>query len=349
MNKVKFLAPAAVLFIAILLPAQPQAQIALLDSNYARDFFERHYPACDPAGGSYYLGGDEYKRYFLGWQWVLEQQQLPFQILKDEDITAEGLSGFRLLILSNNALLSVDQTRAVHQWVLRGGRLLATFGSGYKYLLCDPREADSWKVQRGGTFGLHQLWHDPVGKLFSTFWVDTGIHAGVDVRITRYEGPTANLRLTGDILHYGADSNILVQRPVNHHEVLAFLIFDNPDWKAPSPAIISTRQSKGLVVYFAFAPEYIVYKELEYEDEDGLRARGWPVCRDTGNWTDRGAEPMDLMVGTLWYLLTAESKDPPGRQGKQLGREPLLPSIGSVLTHAGSAGERAKPPRYEIR
>jgi hypothetical protein len=88
---------------------------------------------------------------------------------------------------------------------------------------------------------------------------------------------------------------------VNHPNVLGFLIIDNPDWKATSPAIISARQGRGLVVYFAFAPEYIVYKELEYDGR--AKAKGWPVCLDGGNWDKRGDGPKALMVSALHYLV----------------------------------------------
>jgi len=294
---------------AVTVTAQPK--IALLDSHNTREFFGKHYPLCNPSpvcdpddpncGPSYYLGAEEYQRYFRGWQYVLAQQGLDLAIIHDTDVTAEGLANYSLLILSNTALLSDDQTRAVHQWVIRGGRLLATFGSGYKDLANDPRQPDAYKEQKGGTFGLHQLWHDPVGKVFSTYWIDSG----VDVNITRYEGPTEGLRgrLTGDLLHYGAEANLLVRRPINHPNVFAFLVIENPEWKATSPAIISTRQGKGLVVYFAFAPEYIVYKELEYSQAGLLSGWGWPVCQDGQNWEGRSTEPTLLMVSALSHLL----------------------------------------------
>lgn len=280
---------------------EAQTRIALLDSKNTSDFFKAHYPACDPGINppSYYMGADEYQRYFRGWQRVLEQQGLAYEIIHDEDVTAAGLAPYKLLILSNTALMSDAQTKAVHQWVIRGGRLLATFGSGYKSLANDPREADGWKEQKGGTFGLHQLWHDPMGKVFSTWWIDPG----VDVRITRYEGPTALLKgkLKGDILPYGGEGNILVQRPEQHPNVLGFLQIENPDWKVTSPAIISTRQAKGLVVYFAFAPEYIVYKELE--SSAIAQEKGWPVCSEGNMWVGRSAECQLLMIGALQYLL----------------------------------------------
>ena len=288
-------------------PAEPQ--IALLDSHNTKVFMGLHYANCNPAVGEYRLGADEYQRYFRGWQWVLDKEGLPYRIIVDDDVTAAGLADFNLLILSNDASLSDAQAKAIQKWVIGGGRLLATFGSGYKSLASDPRQIDGLKVQEGGTFGLHQLWHDPVGKIFSTFWIDSG----VDVNITRYEGPTRDLKgkLINNILGYGAEANLLIQRPISHKDVLGFLVIDNPDWKSTTPAIISTKQSKGLVVYFAFAPEYIVYKELEYYhfNPDKLPqgwaalSDGWPSCNDGQNWGGRSTDLQTLMVGTLNYLL----------------------------------------------
>ena len=307
MKRLRFLAFAALFIVPLIPAAQPGTQtlpkIALLYSEYSRSFFKAHYPACDIPAEVYTMGADEFMRYFGGWQRVLEDDMgftegHEFDILLDEDMTAEVLSHYGLLILPNTPSLSDSQTRAIQKWVLEGGRLLATFGSGYKDIFPDLRQDDLLKEQKGGTFGLHQLWHDPVSKAFSTYWIDSG----VDARITRYEGPTAGLGgLSGDILHYGGEANLLVQRPEQHPDVLGFLVIENPDWKASSPAIISTRQAKGLVVYFAFAPEYMVYKQLEWE---ASLPSDWPTCLDGQSWKDRGVECKALMMNALAYLMT---------------------------------------------
>lgn len=306
----------AIMALALAATASPAApkKIALLDSENTRAFFAAHYPGCgddilNPNGAhstSYYLGktgsGDEYQRYFRGWQWVLANNGYDYTVIHDDDVTAAGLEPYDLLILSNDALLSDDQTRAVQKWVIGGGSLLATFGASYKNLGSDPRQIDGWKEQKGGTFGLHQLWHDPMEKLFSTLWIDPG----VDVKITRYEGPTADLKgkLAGDILGYGAEANLLVGRPLNFPDVYAFLVIDNPDWKSTTPAIISTGFGKGSVIYFAFAPEYIVYKELEHPSHPlGNMPDGWQGCWDQQDWRGRSTDLRVLMVSAIKYLL----------------------------------------------
>lgn len=245
-----------ILMFAAIASAQVQVQVAILDSDNTKEFFVRHYNGCP-----YLTDGDEYLRYFKGWEYALDQETpIPYNIIHDADVTETGLADYKLLILSNNASLSVEQTKAVKQWVLKGGRLLATFGSGYKSTIEDTKEDDLLKEQKGGTFGLHELWHDPMTKVFSSF----NITSGVDIRISSYEGPTGcpvveeSLSALDNVLPYGAESNILTQRPEKEGGPLGFVTFGTADWSRPTPAILTEKVSKGLVVYFSFAPEYIV-------------------------------------------------------------------------------------------
>jgi hypothetical protein len=286
---------ATAVMVALLFAAAPaSAQVALLDSANTKEFFARHYDGCFPP--TFYLpDGEEYQRYFRGWEYVLNEMGVSFTIIKDENVTLEGLSRFQLLILSNTASLSAAQTTAIHQWVTRGGRLLATFGSSYKDVVLDRREADRLKEQKGGTFGLHQLWYDPMTKAFGT----TLFGGVVDVRISRYEGPTACLRgrLLSDLLPYGALGNVLVQRPEQSKAVLGWLELKDPTPGAPArlPGIISTRHAHGQVVYFAFAPEYLVSKEFDLPT-------AFP-CPDGQNWAGRSELARLLMRCAVRHLL----------------------------------------------
>jgi hypothetical protein len=269
-------------------------QVAVLDSANTKAFFALHYPAC--GNGSFYLGADEYQRYFRGWQYVLQQMSVGYDLIQDADVTESNLSKYKLLILSNTASLSDDQDRAVKQWVIRGGRLIATFGTGYKDVTADPRQADGLKLQKGGTTGLHELWHDPANKVFGSNPINNG--AGTDVRITQYAGPTECLmnQLPGNVLPYGAESNILIQRPEQFPGALGFVVLKNVDVKHPTPAILMERAAAGLTVYYAFAPEYIVSKEFNLPAS--------PSCPDGQNWAGRSAQGRMLMQCTIQYLLS---------------------------------------------
>jgi hypothetical protein len=273
--------------------AGAQAQVAVLDSANTKAFFGLHYPAC--GNGSFFLGAEEYQRYFRGWEFVLQQMGVPFDTILDGDVSEAGLGKYKLLILSNVASLSDSQIRAVKQWVIRGGRLIATFGTGYKDILADPRQDDGLKLQKGGTTGLHELWQDPANKIFGSNPINNG--AGTDVRITQYAGPTECLmnQLPGDILPYGAESNILVQRPEQFAGAFGFVVIKNVAVKHPTPAILMSRAAAGLTVYYAFAPEYLVSKEFN------LPAA--PSCPDGQNWAGRSEKGRLLMRCTIQYLL----------------------------------------------
>ncbi|PYV00272.1 MAG: hypothetical protein DMG10_21860 [Acidobacteria bacterium] len=261
-----------------------RGRIALLDSAYTKESFRIHYLPCSP--GSFYLGAEEYQRYFRGWEYVLQNASLDYQIIQDGDVTWNGLAPYRLLILSNTASLSDAQITAVKRWVKKGGRLLATFGSGYKDIDFDTSEGDLSTHE--GEPGLHELWHDPFSSLFSTFSFDPA----VDVRITRYEGPTACLdgQLVDDVLPYGAEGNLLVEQP---DSALASLVVENLNQS--QPAILRNCYGHGLVVYYSFAPEYIVSKEF------GLPAP--ETCDDGQNWAGRSEKLRILMLCTINYLL----------------------------------------------
>jgi hypothetical protein len=265
-------------------------RIAILDSANTKYFFSLHYPACTPPS-SYTLGAEEYQRYFRGWEYVLQTNNLPYTIISDSAIENGTLNRYDLLILSNTASLGDSEEKAIDQWVRKGGQLIATFGSGYKDVVTDPRQIDQLKLQKGGTSGLHQLWKDPLNKLFTTLLFSPGI----DVQITRYTGPTGGLlgQLANNILPYGASGNLLVQRPPEFSSALGFLIV--PGYSKPAPAILSTDAAHGRVVYFSFAPEYLVSKEFNLPANI--------PCPDGQNWAGRSTQLRILMRDTVLYLL----------------------------------------------
>jgi hypothetical protein len=262
------------------LPEPLRAQtIALLNSSEnTAEFFERRYGmTCEDAEGTSFLGRAEYERYFSGWKYILEGQLHNQEFLAgdvpngdpdeydwvefdDADLTNGSLNNeeIDILILSNTASLSDAQEKAVQHWVLKGGKLIATFGSGYKDVITDGKQDDGLKLQKGGTGGLHNLWHDPLTKAFGTQSItpDDPILPGIDIAITKTTGPTAGV---ASILSYGAEANLLVQRQEHFKNAYGFLTFTPAgSWTRSQPAILSVKASKGHVVYFAFAPEFIV-------------------------------------------------------------------------------------------
>jgi hypothetical protein len=260
------------------------SSVAILDSANTRNYFGRSYPACSPPS-SFYIGADEYQRYFRGWEYVLAASGLGYTIISDTDIQ-ESLSTYRVLILSNTVSLSRGQQQAISEWVVRGGRLIATFGSGYREVVAGSEEMPAFK---GETNGLHHLWHDPFDKLFTTGYA-------ADIRITGYSGPTSGLRtrLVDNILPYGGPGNLLKYRPVESDRSLGVFLYDGSGGR-PTPAILSVTHGRGMVVYYGFAPEYLVSKEF------GLPA-GMP-CPDGQNWSGRSTMLRVLMKDTVQYML----------------------------------------------
>jgi len=251
------------------------ADIAILNSsNYTAEFFQRRYGQDGACSVGTYLGRNEYERYYRGWKYVLDGQQnnslIPglvassapyaYDILTDADITEQRLSSVKILILSNTASMSQAQSMIIQQWVLKGGKLIATYGSGYKDIITDEREDDRLKAQKGSTGGLHELWNDPWTKAFGTQALNPV--PGVDILVTKNFGPTdvPGWNLLPTKLSYGAEANLLVPRPEHYRDALAFLKLtpNSSKFNNPYPAILLNRMSRGTVVYFAYAPEFVV-------------------------------------------------------------------------------------------
>jgi len=288
MSRLRWYAGTALLAAALIPQAYAQPRIAILDSNNSREFFGRHYPPCTLQSTQDFYGRLEFDRYLFGWTYVLSQAGISYQTITDAQVTEAQLASYGLLILPNTASLSDEQSRVIQRWVLQGGRLLATYGSGYKNIVRDARQIDQLKLQKGGTSGLHNLWHDPLSNLFSA----EAIGAGVDfIRITRFAGPTQGLQGQA-LVGYGSGANLLIQRPEDHQDTYAFLVFANAAYTRLSPAIISTKAAKGTVVYFAFSPEYLVAMEF-----------GQHCVPPQAPWTGRGQAMFPVMLSAVNYLL----------------------------------------------
>ncbi len=262
-------------------------RIALLNSSNTADFFDPAMDALFPerdytpayCGIGLTLAREESNRYWMGWQWAFDHNFLAtgpdvkydypnvYMTIFDWNINPTDLAGFDILLLSNDVNLSREQMQVIQQWVLKGGILLATFGSGYDEIVTLGK-GDTIRNAKGHTDGLHNLWQDPFNKLYTS----TAISVFTNVIITNNAAPGPAQGVPLGETFYGRWANLLTGRPLNFSNAYAFLKFydfapDNSwlpvDSKKPQPAILSTKNSKGWVVYYAFAPEFNV--ALEYD------------------------------------------------------------------------------------
>ena len=268
----------------LLMGAEPDIGLLVSQNTYA--YFENAYEPKYCTDGT--LGTNEYDRYYLGWEWVLEYAGIQYTVLTDEKITPDNLKNLRVLILSNNFWLDDAQTKTIAEWVRRGGHLLATYGTGYA--------GTDGRFLKGGTNGLHELWGDPSAKLNSSYYYG---NPWVKVQITQNGGPTGGFD-AGDVLDYEYMANILIKRPASNRDINAFFLFN--DEASGRPAIFNNRHSKGLVVYYAFAPEYLISLASDWaghcENDTRYSDVAWKTAID--NIANR---LKDLMISTLNYLL----------------------------------------------
>jgi hypothetical protein len=63
---------------------------------------------------------------WAGWAETLTAANAPFRVVRDGDLTDEGLSGFRVLVLPNASCMGDAQARAVTAFARRGGRVITS-------------------------------------------------------------------------------------------------------------------------------------------------------------------------------------------------------------------------------
>lgn len=329
--------------------------VAILDSARTKSYFGSAYGTCvldsaDPNA----LGPMEYKRYWGGWLEVLNELEaagtIPgYDIVTDDFITNDlAHSKYKLLILSNNANMSQSMVDAVRSWVGGGGHLLATFGSGYDAAASSIEEALKSKPNQNS---LEQLWNDPLTEYVTTGVFGTvpppqgGYPPGsVEPILTQVDGPTANYcqfyqaengsacpwyydlyrmvsgygdlaimlmgrneNWPGGYSHFQFANNLAVYDPSN--------IWPDTEYDKPLPAVVSSNYKKGLAVYYAFAPEFIVALEFDaagHCETDGNYPGGDPApwqqelerSWDHNHWVGRTPELRALMKSSIYYLLT---------------------------------------------
>ena len=68
---------------------------------------------------------------YIGSYLSLVRNHTLFDIILDNDLTSEKLKEYEVLVLPNSACLSENQRKAIKEFVRDGGKLLASFESGF--------------------------------------------------------------------------------------------------------------------------------------------------------------------------------------------------------------------------
>ncbi|WJH32611.1 beta-galactosidase trimerization domain-containing protein [Paenibacillus sp. CC-CFT747] len=71
------------------------------------------------------------RKAFHGWFDILSRSRIPFDLLDDTSLTDGSLSRYEAMILPGVSCLSASEAQAVRRYVSEGGKLIATFDTGF--------------------------------------------------------------------------------------------------------------------------------------------------------------------------------------------------------------------------
>lgn len=210
---------------------QPAAPVALLHSRSTADDY-----GADQVT-------DQYLDEVLGWYKALMEQHLPCQILRDQDLTAAGLAGYRTLVLPNSARLTAGQQAAIAAFAAGGGGVVATYQAGQ----VEPGELETvLGIRRSGArqpIPLGYLRWEESAPLQSP----AGPHILLPYRDDQVEVEPAGGRVTARVITAAGTFEPLPQ---------------GANWP---PAVVCATPGRGRAVYFAgsVGRQYLRYHSPE--------------------------------------------------------------------------------------
>lgn len=113
------------------------AEVAIVASTRAATIYKA--PTNDPKSD-----------YIEGMYGILNEARIPFDFVHEEDLNAERLAKYKVLILPNMALMSDAQAKTLEEFSHRGGSILATFETG----LYDEKGSARQDFALGKLFGI---------------------------------------------------------------------------------------------------------------------------------------------------------------------------------------------------
>jgi hypothetical protein len=220
------------------------ARVAIVFSRHTQDNY----------GGA--KAHERYLDFIRGWYCALSEAHIPFDVISDKVLSAQRLSAYRTIVLSNLACVSDETAATIEAFAAAGGGVVASFDAGTRDLDGDER--------------VEPVFHGIVGGR------RTGRREGLKSSYAKIEDPDDPLLLgLGDTDLIPNEGALVEIRPEHGRAVPLTLIppviahsgatISIPEYSAIKettdiPVAIRGVHGKGRVVYFCNAMESLFYR-----------------------------------------------------------------------------------------
>jgi hypothetical protein len=236
---------------------QPLARVALVYSQQTATFYggeSAHAKVEDPA---------------LGYYQALVEARIPFEMVHDRLLDAAHLNSFRTLILPNIAALSTAQCEQLRDFVMRGGRIVATHETSLY---------DEWGVRRKD-FGLASLFgvafdgslEGPMTNSYLTLEKDpaTGQYHPL---LSGFEDATRIINGVHRVRVHQTESGVAAPLTLvpSYPDLPMEAVFPRPV-KTKEPGVYIRQVGGGRVVYFPFDLDRTFWEVLDADHSKLLR------------------------------------------------------------------------------
>jgi hypothetical protein len=174
-----------------------------------------------------------------GFYFALLEGRIPFDLIHDEDITAERLREYRAVALPNAALLSAAACAALAGYVSAGGGLVATFESSLY---------DEWGVRRPD-FGLASTFGARAASAAIDQQRNSYLKMAASHPITQGFDGTAYLPGPRNRVQLAADPGAILRRVKGFPAFPPEMVYERADPDGGPELIV--RQGQGRCAYFA--------------------------------------------------------------------------------------------------
>lgn len=205
----------------------------------------------------------------LGFYQALIEARIPFEMVHDHLLDSEHVDQFRTLILPNIAALSIEQCNQIHEFVDRGGSVVATYETSLY---------DEWGVQRKD-FGLASLFGASYAGSKEGPMLNSYLILEKDPETGQYHPLLTGFEDAGRIIN-GIDSVQVVPRDQSMHSPLQ-VVPSYPDLPMEEcfPRPVKTHQAgvfvrkvgRGRVVYFPWDIDRTFWEVLNVDHAKLLR------------------------------------------------------------------------------